>query len=327
MVAALRRALAAACGLAACGLVVQASQLPSAAQAMQELLTDLSTAHGIQPALRDAGGKAMRQVHLAGMMATQNGKYVAAGVEAGGVRLYQSADLVAWRPAGLLPAANAAAPSLFDMGGRYGPPLPRAAEDRWWVLAYESAGQVKVALFTSSESLLAGNAARVFAAPILPLLPAGSRAATVPASYGSPTVYTAVYSQRGGRTTVDVVMSVSWTDSDGISHPASAMLAALSPDSAEAPDYNVQFGFDGIGYDGSGAQSAGPLRWEMSMRKAVQNFSYTGSSMAVVPCGPGCGDPRDRAGGNAGGTPGGQKISLISGVDGAGKARLLLWGW
>eukprot|EP01046_Picozoa_sp_COSAG06_P017756 COSAG06_NODE_1215_length_10233_cov_68.717979_9_plen_1235_part_00 len=65
------------------------------------------------------------------------------------------------------------------------------------------------------------------------------------------------------------------------------------------------------------------------MRKALHdlNFSYTGSAMAFVPCGPGCGDPRDRAGGNADGLPATQKISLISGTDVGGKSRLLLWGW
>ena len=304
---------------------------PSAAQVMRQLLTDLSLAEGVQHNLHSSAAAPMKQIGMAATLVPHAGRtavsvYVAAGiessVESSGVRMYHSVDLETWAPAGLLSVPAAADPCLFEVTGS--PPL---AGKRWWVLAYESAGQVHVSLFTDSDSLMAARPARVFVAPSRTLYSPSSRTAVVPAGYGSPTIYSAVYSRRGGRTTVDVVMSVTWQDSDRVSHPASALLAALSPDSAQPPDYNVQFAFDGQGYAGEASSGAGPMRWESAMRKVVSIFSYTGSSMAFVPCGAGCGDPRDRAGGNADGLTGTQKISLISGVDAAGKGRLLLWGW
>jgi hypothetical protein len=199
-------------------------------------------------------------------------------------------------------------------------------------------GSIGFALFTSEAALLAGNASRVFIAPNSPLLAAWGHSPVIPARYSSPTIYSAVYSQRGGQTTVDVVYGAAWTDGQNHSHPANMMLTALSPDAStqvSAPEHNAFFSFDGQGYDGTGDRASGPLHWERKLMAAVApaTFSYTGSASAYVPCGPGCGDPRDRAGGNADGLPGTVKLSLVAGrsVGHGDNARtasvLLLWGW
>ena len=107
------------------------------------------------------------------------------------------------------------------------------------------------ALFTSETALLSGNASRVFLAPNAPLLEAWGRAPVTPARCSSPTLYSAVYSRRGGQLTVDVVYGLAWTDSKNQSHPANALLVALSPDPStqvSAPEHNAFFSFDGQGY-------------------------------------------------------------------------------
>jgi hypothetical protein len=55
--------------------------------------------------------------------------------------------------------------------------------------------------------------------------------------------------------------------------------------------------------------------------------SSTHAHSRYVPCGPGCGDPRDLSGGNAGGLPGAVKISVVGGCAADGNPRLLLWAW
>jgi hypothetical protein len=55
--------------------------------------------------------------------------------------------------------------------------------------------------------------------------------------------------------------------------------------------------------------------------------SSTHTHTRYVPCGPGCGDPRDLSGGNAGGLPGAVKISVVGGCAADGNPRLLLWAW
>eukprot|EP01050_Picozoa_sp_SAG11_P001599 SAG11_NODE_71_length_18338_cov_14.752974_3_plen_2964_part_00 len=181
------------------------------------------------------------------------------------------------------------------------------------------------ALFISEADLLSGNASRVFVAPNSPLLPAGQRLPVTPPVYSSPTIYSAVHSRRGGQSTVDVVLGLAWHYLNQ-SHPANALLSGLGPHASSqvtAVDYNTFFSFDGAGYDGSGKKAAGPLHWEINLRAASDGFAYSGSSSAFVPCGPGCGDPRDRAGGNADGMPGTQKLSLVAGSD----SELMLWAW
>eukprot|EP00662_Eupelagonemidae_sp_cell21_P034876 gene34876-64726_t len=49
--------------------------------------------------------------------------------------------------------------------------------------------------------------------------------------------------------------------------------------------------------------------------------------MAYVPCGAGCADARDRAGGNVDGTPGTVKVSLVGGVSDTNRSSLALWAW
>ena len=186
------------------------------------------------------------------------------------------------------------------------------------------------ALFTSEAGLLSGRAVQVVIAPNPPLLPAGQRTEVTPDRYSSPTIYNAVRSLRGGHVTVDVVLGLAWTDAQNQSHPAYALLSGLGPQppGTVPVDYNAVFSFDGAGYDGTGSKAAGPLRWEIKLRNATGGrFAYTGSSSAYVPCGAGCGDPRDRAGGNVDGLPGTVKVSLVAGVTDSGDSKLLLWAW
>ncbi len=90
-----------------------------------------------------------------------------------------------------------------------------------------------------------------------------------------------------------------------------------------------------VSQDGTGDKAAGPLHWERALQAATApaSFSYTGSAAAFVPCGPGCGDPRDRAGGNADGLLGTVKLSIVSGNSGrdiggaSNESVLLLWAW
>eukprot|EP01045_Picozoa_sp_COSAG04_P005533 COSAG04_NODE_258_length_18740_cov_15.019312_4_plen_829_part_00 len=303
-----------------------------AAATMEALFTDLDAAR-VQRAPKDSSGAAMLQLDV--LPRAVGGGYMAVNTAAGGVGLSTSADLREFRRRGTFAQAGASAPTLVGVTGR-GP----AGAEPWWVLAFETGpaptAGIGFALFTSEAQLLSGNASRVFVAPNAPLLPAGQRVQATPARYSSPTIYSAVYSQRGGQTTVDVVLGVAWTDNRSRSHPANAILTALSPSAAtevSPPEYHTFFSFDGEGYDGRGAAAAGPLHWEMKLRQATSpSFSYTGSSSAYVPCGPGCADPRDRAGGNADGMPGTIKLSIVAGIDGEGTSagagsKLLLWAW
>jgi len=195
------------------------------------------------------------------------------------------------------------------------------------VLAFEAAaaGQVGVALFTSDAALLAGTPSRSHLCGNNPLIPSGERT-PVAKTYGAPTVLTAVYSQRGGLTTVDVVLQVRWTDAAGRKFPAYALLSALSPAEWSEPDWNTFYSFDGHGgYDNS---AAGAAKWNAELQKTTAGgLEYSGSSMAYVPCGVGCADARDRAGGNVGGMPGTVKLSFVGGVSNTSRSVLSLWAW
>jgi hypothetical protein len=331
------------------------------------LFTNLSAAR-VQRGLKDSSGAAISQLDV---LPRNESGYAAVYTVAGGVGVSTSADLSEFQRRGTFKWAGASSPGIVAVSGR-----APVGGGQWWVLAFETphshsssrqaatapatpatlealaAGPstgVGFALFTSEAQLLSGSPSRVFVPPNAPLLPAGQRQPFTSARYGSPTIYSAVYSQRGGQTTVDVVLGLSWADDRNRTHPGNAMLTALSPDAAtqvSEPEFNSFFSFDGAGYDGTGSKAAGPLHWEQKLRQASSaGLRYTGSVSAYVPCGAGCADPRDRAGGNADGQPGTIKLSIIAGIDdgdshtaaggssgsgsgsGSGSSKLLLWAW
>jgi len=207
--------------------------------------------------------------------------FVAVSTWPTGIRLSRSTETLTFVPTGVYAVdGGASAPHIAAVRGRGPSSSNETSAAQWWVLAFETDNRVAVALFTSTAELLSGTAARPFVCPLAPLTAAGCQSPETPSKYFSPTIYTAVYSQRGDELTVDVVMGVAWADASGNTHPANALVDALSPDVWTLPVYRAFFSYDGRGYGDN--PFAGPLLWETKMRKAVANFSYTGSTSACV---------------------------------------------
>jgi hypothetical protein len=193
------------------GTPMSTTAVPNAAAAMEALLTRLQSAH-VQHAMKDSSGAAIHE--LAVVPRRTRGGYIAAHTSNdGGVLLSLSTDLVqfdqvgAYHPGG---KTHASAPALAAVTGR-GPSgivhaistargFPASTSDSWWVLAFETrANGIGFALFESEAALLGGNASRTFLAPNAPLKPASGKPPVPPAGYSSPTIYSAVFSQRAGR--------------------------------------------------------------------------------------------------------------------------------